>query len=287
MAAAARRLTLACRRRAPTARHLTVATRERPQARISRAAASVRENVHDYDPLEWDRIGTEIQPELSGFQDYASSLPKTPSCDNRLASGALEREADYSASPCSYDKVRAKQGPLIHKRFSDPPPDLSGRKTSAGSRRVRKRTEPCEPNGKLLDERNSGNYTLERCSSADPTAALSDHRTHVPLCPPGALPPGAAQQRLRATSDGYPMGHHSTYTDTAIPNGPPPDGMSARIADDLLVGADAIAEEIGVPRRRVYNLVEKGLLPCIHEGATIVASRSRLRQHYASMLGAK
>jgi len=83
------------------------------------------------------------------------------------------------------------------------------------------------------------------------------------------------------------MGHHSTYTDTAIPNGPPPDGISARIAEDLLVGADAIAHEIGVPRRRVYNLVEKGLLPCTHEGATIVASRSRLRQHYARLLGAE
>ncbi len=83
------------------------------------------------------------------------------------------------------------------------------------------------------------------------------------------------------------MGHHSTYTDIDTANGPPPDGMSARIADDLLVGADAIADEIGVPRRRVYNLVEKGLLPCTHEGATIVASRSRIRQHYARLLGAE
>jgi hypothetical protein len=53
-----------------------------------------------------------------------------------------------------------------------------------------------------------------------------------------------------------------------------------RIGDDLLFGAQAIADEIGRPIRGVYHLLENGSLPAQKLGATWVASRSRLRAFF-------
>jgi predicted kinase len=58
-----------------------------------------------------------------------------------------------------------------------------------------------------------------------------------------------------------------------------------RLADDLLEGADKIAEEIfGDPkqRRRIYWLVEKQRLPVFRIGITLCARRSTLREWIAA-----
>ena len=52
-----------------------------------------------------------------------------------------------------------------------------------------------------------------------------------------------------------------------------------RIADDLLCGADAIAEFLfGDPRKRrqIYHLTQKGVIPVFRLGATLCARKSRL-----------
>ena len=52
-----------------------------------------------------------------------------------------------------------------------------------------------------------------------------------------------------------------------------------RLADDLLRGADAIAEFIlGDPakRRQIYHLTQKGQIPVFKIGATLCARKSRL-----------
>lgn len=56
------------------------------------------------------------------------------------------------------------------------------------------------------------------------------------------------------------------------------------IADDLLVGAEAIAlEAFGSEKhkRRVYHLAERGELPVFYLGSLIAARKSTLRQHIA------
>jgi hypothetical protein len=58
-----------------------------------------------------------------------------------------------------------------------------------------------------------------------------------------------------------------------------------RLADDLLEGADKIAEEIfgdAKQRRRIYWLVEKQSLPVFRIGITLCARRSTLREWIAS-----
>ena len=52
-----------------------------------------------------------------------------------------------------------------------------------------------------------------------------------------------------------------------------------KIADDVLWGAAAIAEEIGLPVREVFYQLELGRLPAKKVGAIWVASRTKLRDH--------
>jgi hypothetical protein len=52
------------------------------------------------------------------------------------------------------------------------------------------------------------------------------------------------------------------------------------LAADLLHGAQAIADEIGVDVRRAFYLLERGHIPAQKLGRTWTASRTRLRQHF-------
>ena len=56
-----------------------------------------------------------------------------------------------------------------------------------------------------------------------------------------------------------------------------------RLADDLLIGADAIAEELGVDRAQVYYFVRKKKLPIGRLGRSLIASRSKLRRAIANL----
>ncbi|HLG85568.1 MAG TPA: hypothetical protein VKZ79_00040 [Alphaproteobacteria bacterium] len=59
--------------------------------------------------------------------------------------------------------------------------------------------------------------------------------------------------------------------------------MSDKISDDLLEGADAIASELGWPRRRVYYTIESGSgWPIWREGGVITSTRSALKNHLAA-----
>jgi hypothetical protein len=53
------------------------------------------------------------------------------------------------------------------------------------------------------------------------------------------------------------------------------------LADDLLRGAKSIARFLNQDPRATYHLLSRGLLPAGKEGAVWVASKARLREHYA------
>ncbi|MBT4905934.1 MAG: hypothetical protein HOL07_00870 [Rhodospirillaceae bacterium] len=48
------------------------------------------------------------------------------------------------------------------------------------------------------------------------------------------------------------------------------------LADDILCGADAIADYMGVPRRMIYHLAHASQLPIFRLGAKICARKSQL-----------
>jgi hypothetical protein len=54
------------------------------------------------------------------------------------------------------------------------------------------------------------------------------------------------------------------------------------LADDLLIGAQAIATEIGISVRKAFNLLEGKHLPAHKVGAQWVSTRSRLRKFFQS-----
>ena len=62
---------------------------------------------------------------------------------------------------------------------------------------------------------------------------------------------------------------------------------SETIADDRLVGAEAIARFRGEPVRRTRYLVERGELPHGREGNIIVASKRALRRHWEQQTAAE
>ena len=49
----------------------------------------------------------------------------------------------------------------------------------------------------------------------------------------------------------------------------------ARLNEDILMGAAAIADYLGWPRRKVYHCVEARRLPVFKVGTTICARRSK------------
>jgi hypothetical protein len=65
-----------------------------------------------------------------------------------------------------------------------------------------------------------------------------------------------------------------------------PAALTSSVADDKLSGVPEIAAEIGENQRRTYYLLEKGLIPAGKLGATWVASRRALREHFARLTGA-
>lgn len=59
------------------------------------------------------------------------------------------------------------------------------------------------------------------------------------------------------------------------------------LAEDLLRGAEAIGSFIGEPPKAVYYLAERGYAPIGREGATLIASKRKLREHYARVTAGK
>ncbi|NTH63936.1 helix-turn-helix domain-containing protein [Agrobacterium rhizogenes] len=45
---------------------------------------------------------------------------------------------------------------------------------------------------------------------------------------------------------------------------------------DLLMGANAIGQYLGLGRRQVYNLIYAGELPTFHIGSTVAARKGKL-----------
>jgi hypothetical protein len=56
------------------------------------------------------------------------------------------------------------------------------------------------------------------------------------------------------------------------------------LRDDLIWGVEGIAEEIGKSQRQVFHMISIGAIPAAKVGGRIVASRSRLRQHFEALL---
>ena len=53
-------------------------------------------------------------------------------------------------------------------------------------------------------------------------------------------------------------------------------GEIPTLSEDMLVGAAAIADFLGLGRQRVYKVVERGHLPVFHIGALVCARRSTI-----------
>jgi hypothetical protein len=60
------------------------------------------------------------------------------------------------------------------------------------------------------------------------------------------------------------------------------DSKPERLADDLLFGAEAIADELGIPARKAFYLLERGLIPGTKCGPAWTASRRKLREHFST-----
>jgi hypothetical protein len=63
--------------------------------------------------------------------------------------------------------------------------------------------------------------------------------------------------------------------------------MTDTVADDLLRGAAEIAAFIGETQKRVYYLAAHGHLDIGHLGATLIASKRRLREQYQQLIQAR
>ena len=59
-----------------------------------------------------------------------------------------------------------------------------------------------------------------------------------------------------------------------------------RLADDLLTGAAAIAEELGTTRRQVYHLAKTKRVPIGRWGRILVASKKELRRAVGQLTAA-
>ena len=54
-------------------------------------------------------------------------------------------------------------------------------------------------------------------------------------------------------------------------------------ADDVLYGVSAIAAFVGRPDHKVYYDLKRGLLPAGRWGQQWIASKARLREHFANV----
>jgi hypothetical protein len=57
-----------------------------------------------------------------------------------------------------------------------------------------------------------------------------------------------------------------------------------RVSDDLLISAEAIADEIGLTPQQVYYQYRAGNLPLKKLGALLIASKRALREHFREYL---
>jgi hypothetical protein len=62
----------------------------------------------------------------------------------------------------------------------------------------------------------------------------------------------------------------------------PDPSNDAPLADDLIVGAAAIARETGFSQRQIFYFASRGQIPVRKMGRLLVASRARLRKHFGS-----
>jgi hypothetical protein len=58
--------------------------------------------------------------------------------------------------------------------------------------------------------------------------------------------------------------------------------MTDTVASDVLRGVGAISQEVGLTKREAYYKLEKGIIPAGKDGSQWVASRKKLREHYAT-----
>jgi hypothetical protein len=61
--------------------------------------------------------------------------------------------------------------------------------------------------------------------------------------------------------------------------------MTDTVASDVLRGVGAISQEVGLTKREAYYKLEKGIIPAGKDGSQWVASRKKLREHYANLTG--
>jgi hypothetical protein len=59
-----------------------------------------------------------------------------------------------------------------------------------------------------------------------------------------------------------------------------PKSKTSPLAADLLLGAQAIADELGISIRKAFHLLESGHLPASKTGRLWVSTRSRLRRFF-------
>lgn len=57
--------------------------------------------------------------------------------------------------------------------------------------------------------------------------------------------------------------------------------MAAPLAEELLKGAKAIADELGLSRSEVYRLADRKLIPVKRIGGRLYAQRSELRRAFS------
>jgi hypothetical protein len=58
------------------------------------------------------------------------------------------------------------------------------------------------------------------------------------------------------------------------------EGAAPTLRDDLLWGAQAIADAVGIDIRAAYHLLQNGKLPAVKTGDVWTTTRSRLRRHF-------
>lgn len=59
-------------------------------------------------------------------------------------------------------------------------------------------------------------------------------------------------------------------------------GVTKMLKDDLVNGAGAAADYVGLPRRMIYNMTERGLLPVIRKGRRLFYRKSELEAAFRS-----
>lgn len=78
------------------------------------------------------------------------------------------------------------------------------------------------------------------------------------------------------TTAAVPRSPASLVFDTTTAGTPNADDLAA----DILHGAQAIADYIGVDLRRAFYLLQQGYIPAVKTGATWTSTKSRLRRHF-------